>query len=454
MDRSHLNLSLTALLTLLLALNLWLWLSKSREPHETTTAVASSEQPVAAIQEFTPANPDPPGLIDLFVGRSNFTQRRSVASTLQLLLASEAMEADGMKTDLWIELVTSLDSAGLQELLASLKGTPLESHPKLTHLIFAHWSEVDPERAWQIAQSHHSHLARQVLQRWISDDPSAAIAAVQKDFQEAVPDWVRQPMIEMVARQDPREALQLAQRLSTGPLARHEAWTIFGSWHRTDPQAALETLLQTPVEQPHDLQLKHQSAQQWLAADPEAFYEWIAELPESESSRPVFEVFLEHLAGWDPSQAQDFAQTIEDPALKTELQGIVAGTLAQTDIAAAAAYAETMPDGQVQEGLMGELATDWLRSNPMEAAEWVAALPEGNARDAAVLQVVDHKLRHERSYEEAMAWASTLHSLPQRDQTISRIGRRWLREDPDLARTSLQQSPLSPFAKDQLLQNE
>jgi hypothetical protein len=152
-------------------------------------------------------------------------------------------------------------------------------------------------------------------------------------------------------------------------------------------------------------------------------------------------------------------------------------SLSRTEPAAAASWLTRHIDAPYADGCIWVLAWNWVESEPSKTFEWLASLPPGARRAEAVRKAfaywfetdsegaerwlsakppsatLDPALRIvvmenlEESPMIAIGWARRIHDKGSRERLMVRIGKSWMREDPEAAKQWLSASGLPLTAR-------
>jgi len=127
--------------------------------------------------------------------------------------------------------------------------------------------------------------------------------------------------------------------------------------------------------------------------------------------------------------------------------GVVSLRWLEVDPPAALGWLASLPAGE-HDGAVKSAMRRWLNRAPEAAESWLLQATPAASLDVAVTMMLDRKGNEPAS---AIAWARRQSDRVTRYRSVLRIGRTWMRQDPEAAKTWLAQSKLSPDVKNAIL---
>jgi hypothetical protein len=133
--------------------------------------------------------------------------------------------------------------------------------------------------------------------------------------------------------------------------------------------------------------------------------------------------------------------------------GEVVGDWARVNPTAAAGFLKSQGDPEAQSDGMRQLMPTWVGQNPTAALEYAYSYEAGPVRDSALQSYVWSN--QSASPAELVKVAESIGDERDRSRTIGIATSRWMREEPEQAKTYIQQSTtLSDEAKERILSGE
>jgi len=296
---------------------------------------------------------------------------------------------------------------------------------------------------------------------WATHDPEAATAWTFKRASPLYRSAASQTVIEVWARQDPAAALvavENALRMADEDVARTVQLALVRGWFHAD-RDELERYIYSLGSG-----IKRQRAifafALTLAAEEgsEAVTSWAESLPEDDPryKTAVFRQVLSALAWGDPAEAVRFCDAHCDGPFGSRLRVVLIRTRLR-DGAEGAEVVEWVGGTPAEtEAQIEERAHEiwvayalWARRDRKEALEWMRRQIDSPKPPAWITPLYGEFARQVSvdSPEEAIQWAQKIDEEGERELTLVRIARRWLRQDEAAAEAWLEQSDLSERAR-------
>jgi hypothetical protein len=144
---------------------------------------------------------------------------------------------------------------------------------------------------------------------------------------------------------------------------------------------------------------------------------------------------------------------MQDGEAKNDVIGEVVGDWARVNPSAAGDLLKSQTDPEAQRDAMRQLMPTWVGQNPAAALEYAYSYEAGPVRDSALQSYVWSN--QSAAPAELMKVAESIGDEGDRSRTIGIAANRWMREEPEQAKTYIQQSTtLSDEAKQRILSGE
>ena len=334
---------------------------------------------------------------------------------------------------------------------------------------------------------------------WGGTDPRAALDHARSNFMAGL---LRAETIGIAVNKwgskDPRGAWLWVEQHLSGPLKDQALTDLVIGWSRQTPTVAAKWLESTGY---YSQPLFNAVATTWAEQNPQAAYQWAANLPKLDArNTAVIGIIGEHarqnpaeaaklytpeLTGanglniaatiadiWgttDPSAAAAWIRGLADGPAKREAAATLATVWAATDIDSAIAWTNSMTDSQMRRQVIAQIGTtwgaiepdkalNWLRTMPAAdasggiigaynswaatdaagLADWINSNPSSSAMDQPRLSLAD--VTASQDIPAAMDLALSLSTAAGRDQAVVRYFREWRKVDNDSAQDWLAQN--------------
>ena len=275
-----------------------------------------------------------------------------------------------------------------------------------------------------------------MIQQVAAMDQKQALDALHKvDLQGGAESrQARQLLVARFAELDPETALSYTDTLS-GEERGVQKITAFKAWAGRNPTAAasyLEDQLMTGgLASDDDAQAVAAVASAWSQTDPEAAWQWVAELPPDARAEAVRSLAL-NLADAEPGRVLSTLQSLPDSYDRAVALEPLVSRWAERDPEKTADWVASLGDPQEKKSAASGLVSAWMVRDPMAASRWVMALPSGGARDAAISSMIaSQSIRNDP--EAATRWAVTVQEPLLRQQLVAQSLNRWRVHDADAA---------------------
>lgn len=285
-------------------------------------------------------------------------------------------------------------NANRKELLAAVMDhvPPGDNFQQAVSGILTSWAQENPAEAAEAAEAAmqlppgraFSNVASQIASQWIS-------TAANK---QVVFDWVR--------------------NLPEGEARDNSLRSVFSTWSRQDPQAAVRAL--SGLASGEHKNAVQAVASGWSQTSPEAVLQWSSSLTDASERADVIRSALSQWAGSSPESAAKFV--------------------------------ERMPEAE-RSGPMESVIGNWASHDTASAAAWLDRQPTGPSKDAA-LRTLSRKIAQEDP-EAALTWTRGISDEKERLRQTESIARDWIRQDPASARSWISTSTLPEETRKRLL---
>jgi hypothetical protein len=317
----------------------------------------------------------------------------------------------------WMDALEKAQPSDFPRLLRLARG-----HPAAWDIVVNRWAEIAPRQMFEtlVAASKSGtdlpiiDLGRTLFDKWIKEDPEAAVAAlnepgavgmrdswrwevasrlVEKNPErglELMSDWHIEhygpgmKAVEKWADADPRHAAEFTLAHPAGYASQTTMQTIGEEWAKTDPAAALAFAASQSGDLPS--RLGTSALKTWAAKDLNAAADWLAATDDATRNR-FSSAFLETWAAQDASAALSWSEdNLEGARLNQAVSAVVRGA-AQKDVTSAAAMVDDMQPGAARSQAAGIVAERWfpqqfMSTDPVkpELLKWLSRLDQDSIR--------------------------------------------------------------------------
>lgn len=363
-----------------------------------------------------------------------------------------------------IAFYSGLSPEQLEDEARKLENLPMNERIMASFLLFGRWAEVDPTAAMSFSSTmgfSGMFVRPTILQSWASVDPANAAkyyAANPREFaMMGMMGGGRGPMggqggaaiiAGEWARQDPAGALAWVNTLTT---EKSQALSsVVGEVAKTDPKKAAEMLAGMSGG---DLGAAYSRvAEQYGASNFDEAQSWIRTLPADQQADALASA-IGGLSNKDPEAAARQLAQMQDGEAKNRVFDEVIGDWARVNPTAAAQMLKNQNDPEVQRDAMRQLMPTWVGQNPAAALEYAYSYEAGPVQDSALQSYVWSN--QSGSPAELVKVAESIGDEGDRSRTIGIAASRWMREEPEQAKSYVEQSALlSDEAKERILSGE
>lgn len=179
----------------------------------------------------------------------------------------------------------------------------------------------------------------------------------------------------------------------------------------------------------------------WVAKAPHEAADWVSGLP---AGNLRADACGDLLTAWGERNPTEAAAWLSGSGLLTEeTAGTLAGVWAGGDPEKAAAWAETLEDERAQLAARASIAGAWAEKEPQKAAAWVTTLPE-KGRNVAALQVVQAWAERDGAAAAAWVTAAFAGKPKELEAPAAVLAMSWARESPAAVSRWLNTLPAGP----------
>ncbi len=262
-----------------------------------------------------------------------------------------------------------------------------------------------------------------LLVRWLELDHRSAVAHINSTTSRLEADLILYRALEEWSKDDPWAAYNcilenesiLFPSTGTGVIR-----AVINTWYQSDKTGALEAVLNLPNER----------GLQEAAMTDLAYY----------------------LYPFDRNEGAGLLQLLSSVANDPYRLELVANGWSERQPAAAADLFWTLDHTERRSKHMEVIFERWKSQNVSAAADWLADKVPHRDLDPAVRGVVLETLS--QNPVEAFYWAQSVEDITERETLTLLVGRQWMKQEPQLARSVIEQSSISPGVKSTLLPNQ
>lgn len=361
-----------------------------------------------------------------------------------------------------LEFYGGLTAEQLAEEATKLDALPMNERIMASILLFGRWAEVDAQAAMAFSNTMGfagGFVRPTILQSWASVDPANAAKYYAENPREfammGMMGGGRGPMGNQGgagiiaaewARQDPAAAMAWAASLTAD---KGQAMnSVIGEVAKTDPRKAADMIAQLDANDQEDAY--RTVAGQYGALDFTEAQNWIRTLPADQQAEALASA-IGGLSNNDPVAAAKQVNLMPDGDDKNRIIDDVVGDLARKDLTAAAKFLQDQEDEGAQRDGMRELMPTWTNQNPAAALAYAQSFEPGRVQDGALEAYVWSNNTSPPS--DVVKAAELITDEGDRNRAVGVAYMRWMREDPDAARTAVEgSSTLSDEAKERIVE--
>ena len=329
------------------------------------------------------------------------------------------------------------------------------------------WARTDPLAALAMAETLPAGKLRTdaftaACGAWASEHPADAGKWALSHLTGTLAGDVCGVIAEAWAQKNPVAAAAWVSGLPSGPMSEAATATVVSSWASQDPHAAAQWIASFSDSDRKTTAMSN-LVSEWCSHSPDEAARWVTGRLGNPEASELTEALIGSWSSQDPQAASAWVMK-----LAAELQGSAASTLisswADTDPKAAAQWAARLPQGDSRNEAISTLASTWAAAEPENAVAWVSSLPDSPEQREALddsirawtaldpadlgkwveLQPPNETTDHLRSVagmtllesqpQDAMAMVMKISDAGQRDPVLSRLLKRWGREDAAAAK--------------------
>lgn len=332
------------------------------------------------------------------------------------------------------------------------------------------WFETDPSAALSAVTSldpaDRSHWETELLHRWVSKDPDAALEWALAQPASGKGDLLGY-VAGRIADRSPQEMFELVETLDP-PRRNMVAEVVLHTWGRTDPVAALEALAAMGAATRLSGSVGVSIVGSWAENDPRAAFEWVRAQEPSRIRSAMLSAVLADLGQTDPLRALTFANQLDRTDRSTAIERVL-GVWGREHPRAAATWLDASEDKTAAAVVVvarhyaeadAEGAFEWLRGQSDEAQRRTISLvvqrlaaesPESALR--MIARIRDSNAKQTAGSQLISTWAASepraaIRAIPRMDTSIRQnlyqtAFMAWSRTEPEAAAAFLDRVPLS-----------
>ncbi len=361
-----------------------------------------------------------------------------------------------------MDLYAGMDAAQLQAEADKLDRLPMAQRIMASFLLFGRWAEIDPMGA--LAHTDRmgfggAFVRPTILQSWASVDPENAAKYFSENPRQFAMfgggpggggpmggDGGASVIAGEWAKLDPEAALTWANSL-TGRDKSGALSSVIREIASKDPAKAAEVAATLSGED--QTRAYREIAGQWGGSDFAAAKAWINGLPASARDEALAAALGSYALSNPSIAAGEVAMLSAGPDRDRAVED-VAQVWARTDPAAAAAWVVQQPTDDPDDAIRGVMA-NWASQDPAGALAFINQQPYGELRDEAAATYIFSN--RSADPQESVGLAESISDDGARNRALWMSYSRWMREDPEAARVSIQQSnALSDGARERILE--
>lgn len=308
----------------------------------------------------------------------------------------------------------------------------------------------DPESALQEAmlmpQGYERDSALQgVIDAWAVQDPQQAFAYVERIADNRIRLQLQETILYRWAEVDPQAAYDVMQTMPKGRTS-NVSYTIFTNIANQDPREALN-LIENISSSRIRVDAYNATMQTWAAKDAPAAANYVLQIDSKQLKQQLATTVIQYLSSQSPDDALLFAQEL-DPTGQLYMQDTVIGQIASTNPERAFQLAQSAEQATVRQQLMVTVVNNLSYQDPSRAAAMIDQIPSAEVT-ADIINSVTYNWANSDP-DAAMAWVNSKTGTMRNDGLIS-IGSQLASVDPELAAAYLPQ--LNGEVRDSWAQN-
>lgn len=367
-------------------------------------------------------------------------------------------------------LITVSLSDRMKELL-------MDYDPKSTQKALAKLSVTDLQAALALVaampkSTDRDGLRYELYRAWAAQNPTAAWQAALNDPLDKDRGYVLGAVAGVVAKSDPKAAIDLAMSLGMGAKRGTVMNAVFESWSKTDVASALAYANLHP-----DLAIDSYTFTRGLSALAETAPQRAAELALSMKDQSRSYVLSSLMSNWvttDPSAAMAWANAQTNPSFQKDAISAVLSAWSKNDPVAALNYARDITNPDIRDSSLQNAWRDWFRRSPTEAtgylvksgdaklmenvaysfsyladkftakeqASLLAQIPEGKGKQDILRSLTSSQIRNGR-FNQALEFLNAMPDSSSRDSNVAQLGQEWAKSDIKAAEAWLKIQPES-----------
>ncbi|MBW2231310.1 MAG: hypothetical protein JRH17_13070 [Deltaproteobacteria bacterium] len=327
---------------------------------------------------------------------------------------------DLLRVYLYSAYLQGLDASNLARTLETIDASGRRLTNREVELLMLAWSRFDPDEAFSLALFSADKEGRRgagaALYAWATHDPVAAQAALFGLKGDRLAEYLQGRFVAGWVRGGGlADATRFVDEMPTGPNREFLTGVIADELVKTNAAAVIEWAEAIPAEarEGYKSTVFKRSTATLARVDPRATARWLGRHVDAEYAQGCIWVLAWNWVESDPRATLRWLESLSPGTRRTEA---VRKTFAQ-----------------------------WLRSDRDQAESWLGAAEPSATLDPAVRLIVMQRL--DESPAAAVDWVRRIHDRGARERLMVRIGKSWMKQDPDAARRWIDSSGLPPAAR-------
>ena len=297
----------------------------------------------------------------------------------------------------------------------------------------------------------YSNKVGDIVKAMVQVDPGRA----RRYVSEMAPGAARLQAINAVANSLVREDVDAAINFFNSLEFKDEKQRAMSgiSWQlvQNDPERAKEFML-TSEDPMVQRSLSNQLARALSGEDRDTSLEWAAQIEDQSARDNALRNIVSEWVVADPQAAFDYIAGLEEAGNGSSLYQNALNSFVRDNPAEGVLWLERLADdgafGERADHTYQQAANAYLRHDPMAASEWIATLDPGENRDGAVSSLVQHI--HEDDPEAGFRWAATVDDENRRRRSLDQSVKAWAKANPGAAREAIRSADIEAPEKERL----
>ena len=307
--------------------------------------------------------------------------------------ALDEIRASALGTDLTKHVIRQLlgravEDAPEQALQYGLSLPGESAFPNISLTVVFHWSDSDPDSAFQAVSSIENkrlrdNLQSRVLSVWASNDPRYVLDNLDT-FPEDLQEDARVDSIKSIARTSPKEAAEIALHHSGSFEGQMLARLVMSTWVEQDAEAAIDWVYNGPVSEQHRFSWVSHLTTFLVRTDPRRAFNLAVqqEIPsDSGTALPGLEAsVLDDIARQDLELALELLPDVREGITRAHAYSSIGKSYINAGDISKAFNLGLELSGTDQAEYFQNISTRWARIDPAGLVESMDELPNAEIR--------------------------------------------------------------------------